>query len=52
MVLVSVLRRVRSKERLLLAQDTSSMGMPLRDAKGMLALVVLLSACCFEASWQ
>lgn len=52
MFLVGVLKRVGSKERLLLAQETSSMERLLRDAKGMLALVALLSASCFEASWQ
>lgn len=50
--LVDMLKRPRSKERLLLAQETSSMERLLREAKGMLALVVLLSARCFEASWQ
>lgn len=52
MFLVGVLKRVGSKERLLLAQETSSMERLLRDAKRMLALVALLSASCFEASWQ
>lgn len=40
----------QEQRKALAGPGDSSRGMLLRDAKGMLALVALLSACCSEAS--